>query len=253
MYSLRAKFRHLEDTIQMLGSSKSGNYRKLQQRSPGRGHEEVDGQDVAVEETSDSGSDGNNDSFSDDSQLGPVKYQRHDEEDRMPGELAVTGQTKEDEINDMINAFKDIPPITMARRQSSATDNHHSDHHSDVTNEGSFNHPGYDSSNENEGAEEDPSITYDLVECDSHPEIKELLQHVSHHTQENIELQCVTNPLTEFSAAVRDVDQVKKIEKQDEKNSTLGLIVLDEPSAVQSSSTAISSELNAFPAALITW
>ncbi|PIK40440.1 hypothetical protein BSL78_22723 [Apostichopus japonicus] len=200
MYSLRAKFRHLEDTIQMLGSSKSGNYRKLQQRSPGRGHEEVDGQDVVVEDTSDSGSDENNDSFSDDSQLGPVKYQRHDEEDRMPGDIAVTGQTKE----------KKLMLIMLI-------------------------------------------ITYDLVECDSHPEIKELLQHVSHHTQENIELQCVTNPLTEFSAAVGDVDEAKKIEKQDEKNSTLGLIVLDEPSALQSSPTAISSELNAFPAALITW
>ena len=85
--------------------------------------------------------------------------------------------------------------------------------------------------------------SYDPAEFDHlsvSQEIKELFQYISRFTPQNIELEHKLKPFNpDYIPAVGDIDAFLKVPRPDNKTVTLGLTVLDEPSAKQSDPTVL--------------
>ena len=86
---------------------------------------------------------------------------------------------------------------------------------------------------------------YDPSEYDNLPvssEVKELFDYILRYTPQKIELDCKLKPfIPDFIPAVGDIDAFIKV--QGEEKETLGLTVLDEPSAKQSDSNILELQL----------
>ncbi|KAK7792530.1 hypothetical protein R5R35_008637 [Gryllus longicercus] len=91
--------------------------------------------------------------------------------------------------------------------------------------------------------------TYDPAEFDHLPvaaDIKELFQHITRYTPQNIELEYKLKPfIPDFIPAVGDIDAFLKISRPDGKDDNIGLFVLDEPCANQSEPAVLHLQLRA--------
>jgi len=77
-------------------------------------------------------------------------------------------------------------------------------------------------------------------------EIKELFQYIGRYKPHTIELETKLKPfIPDYIPAVGDIDAFIKIPRPDEKPDYLGLVVLDEPAAVQSDPTVLDLQLRA--------
>lgn len=77
-------------------------------------------------------------------------------------------------------------------------------------------------------------------------EMKELFQYITRYTPQVIELEHRLKPfIPDFIPAVGDIDAFIKVSRPDGKSDTLGLTVIDEPSAKQSDPTVLNLQLRA--------
>ncbi|XP_031553953.1 intraflagellar transport protein 46 homolog [Actinia tenebrosa] len=75
-------------------------------------------------------------------------------------------------------------------------------------------------------------------------EIKELFQYITRYTPQTIDLEHKLKPfIPDFIPAVGDIDAFIKVTRPDGKPETLGLLVLDEPTARQSDPTVLDLQL----------
>ncbi|KAL9963924.1 hypothetical protein ACROYT_G027480 [Oculina patagonica] len=75
-------------------------------------------------------------------------------------------------------------------------------------------------------------------------EIKELFQYITRYTPQTIDLEHKMKPFNpDFIPAVGDIDAFLKVTRPDGKPETLGLVVLDEPTARQSDPTVLDLQL----------
>ncbi|CAK8671810.1 intraflagellar transport protein 46 homolog [Clavelina lepadiformis] len=75
-------------------------------------------------------------------------------------------------------------------------------------------------------------------------EIKELFQYITRYTPQTIDLEHKLKPFNpDYIPAVGDIDAFLKVPRPDNKESTLGLSVLDEPCAKQSDPTVLDLQL----------
>jgi len=89
----------------------------------------------------------------------------------------------------------------------------------------------------------DPS-DYEYLNVSS--EIKELFNYIVRYTPQTIEIETRFKPfIPEYIPAVGDIDAFLKVNRPDDKKETLGLTVLDEPSAKQSDPSVLDLQLRA--------
>jgi len=89
----------------------------------------------------------------------------------------------------------------------------------------------------------DPS-DYEYLNVSS--EIKELFNYIARYTPQTIEIETRFKPfIPEYIPAVGDIDAFLKVNRADDKKETLGLTVLDEPSAKQSDPSVLDLQLRA--------
>lgn len=106
-----------------------------------------------------------------------------------------------------------------------------------------------ESSEDEDGVEGEgkPEGTYDPVDYEHLPvnqEIKELFQYISRYTPQTIDLDFRLKPfIPDYIPAVGDIDAFLKVNRPDDKPETLGLQIIDEPSAQQSDPTVLDLKL----------
>lgn len=88
-----------------------------------------------------------------------------------------------------------------------------------------------------------PEGAYDPADYANLPvssDIKELFQYITRYSPQNIELEHSLKPfIPDFIPAVGDIDAFLKVPRPDDKDDSLGLLVLDEPSVKQSEPTVL--------------
>ncbi|KAM6960426.1 intraflagellar transport protein 46 homolog [Tautogolabrus adspersus] len=88
-----------------------------------------------------------------------------------------------------------------------------------------------------------PEGAYDPADYANLPvssDIKELFQYITRYSPQNIELEQSLKPfIPDFIPAVGDIDAFLKVPRPDDKEDSLGLLVLDEPSVKQSEPTVL--------------
>ena len=89
--------------------------------------------------------------------------------------------------------------------------------------------------------------TYDPADYEHLPvnqEIKELFQYITRYTPQAIDLDYKLKPfIPDYIPAVGDIDAFLKVTRPDDKAETLGLQIIDEPSAKQSDPTVLDLQL----------
>jgi len=145
--------------------------------------------------------------------------------------------------NGLFDGLDDVPKNRLAKPlpKFTAKEKHDSDEDDDDEND-------YDDDDD----DDDDDVTappidgmYDPAEYDSLPvssEVKELFDYILRYTPQKIELDCKLKPfIPDFIPAVGDIDAFIKV--QGEEQETLGLTVLDEPSAKQSDANILELQL----------
>ncbi|EDO32036.1 predicted protein, partial [Nematostella vectensis] len=135
----------------------------------------------------------------------------------------------------MTNPANNAPPPRRPPPQSMGGD----DDDDDEDDEQSDSSDDDDDDDNNHG----PAVegAYDPADYEHLPvsqEIKELFQYITRYTPQSIDLEHKLKPfIPDFIPAVGDIDAFIKVTRPDGKPETLGLIVLDEPTAKQSDPT----------------